>query len=106
MVAGLYFSYFSLNILLESAAIFTLFKHAGFNNGRLNGFVQKLAKYTFGAYLAHALILEQLDLKFGLDSLSFNPIASVFCIGVVTLVISYVISAILNHVPYVNRYMV
>lgn len=43
--------------------------------------MQKLSKYSFGAYLVHALLIEQLDNRAGLNMLSFNPVLSVVGIG-------------------------
>ena len=48
---------------------------------------------------------KQLDNLIGLNSLSFNPVISVPCIGIIVFAISIGISALLNHVPVVKKYM-
>lgn len=101
-----YYGNFNVNILMESIAVFTWFKYTEFNRGKWNAFVQKLSKYSFGAYLIHVLIIKQLDIHLGLNTLSFNSVLAVICIGVVVFVISFSISAILNQIPIVKKYMV
>lgn len=51
----------------------------------------------------HLLIIEQLNIRFGLNTLSINPILAVVFIGVIVFVVSYVISAILNHIPVIKN---
>ena len=101
-----YYGSFTVNVLFEAVAVFTWFKHKKYNRAKLNAFVQKLSTYSFGAYLVHALIIEQLDIRIGLNTLSFNPVLSVLSIGIIVFVVSFVISAILNHIPIIKKYMV
>lgn len=104
-----FYENFTINVLLESISIFVFAKnHLNFSN-LCPGTVIKLAKlseYSFGAYLVHALIIDTLDDTFRLNSLSFNPIISIPVIGVIVFIISYAISAILNHIPVLNKYIV
>ena len=69
-------------------------------------FIQKLSKYCFGAYLVHALVLERLNDQMGLNSLSFHPVFSIICITVIVFTISFAISAVLNCIPVIKKYMV
>lgn len=57
---GNYYGSFNVNILFESMAVFVGFKHIKYNM-RWQSLVMKLSKYSFGAYLIHALIIEQLN---------------------------------------------
>lgn len=101
-----YYGYLTVNVLFEALAIFTWFKYSNFNKEKINKIVIKLSKYSFGAYLVHALILEQLSIRFGIDTLSYNPIVSVLLITLIVSVISFIISAIINHIPYLKKYIV
>lgn len=101
-----YYDYFMVNVLFEAISIFTWFKYHNFNNDRINKIVNILAKYSFGAYLIHALILEQLYIRFGLNTLLFNPFASVICITLIVSVISFILSALINHIPKLNKYII
>ena len=96
---------FSVNVLFESVAVFTWFKYKK-NNLKWKPMILKLSKFSFGAYLVHALILEQLNICFGLNTLSFHPVFAVLCIGAIVFVVSFAISALLNQVPIVKKYMV
>lgn len=101
-----YYEYINVNVLLETLAVFTWFKYREYNNNKINSCVEKLSKYSFGAYLAHALVIEQLNYRVGLNSLSFNPVFSVVCIGIIVFVVSFIISAILHQIPVVKKYIV
>lgn len=100
-----YYGYLTLNVFFEAVAVFTWFKYRKYNNQAVNQLILKLSKYSFGAYLVHALVIEQLDNLIGLNSLSFNSVISVPCIGIIVFVISIGISALLNHIPVVKKYM-
>lgn len=101
-----YYGNFTVNILFEAVAVFTWFKYKKYNWHRLNLFIQKLSKYSFGAYLVHVFVIRQLNGRFGLNTLSFNSVFAVICIGVLVFTVSYTISAILNKIPIVGKYMV
>lgn len=101
-----YYGYFSVNVLFEAIAVFTWFKYRKYNWDRLNSFIQKLAKYSFGAYLIHVLVIKLLKKHFGLNTLSLNAAFAVICIGILVFAISFIISAILNKIPVVRKYMV
>ena len=101
-----FFDNFSVNLLLETIAIFTLFKYGNYKNKKLNNIVTKLSSYTLGVYLVHPFILEQLDILFGLNSLTFNPVISIIIIAIIVMIISMLISAILHKIPYIRDYIV
>ena len=101
-----YYDSFRVNVLPEAVAVFVWFKSRDYKSERLNRFVRQLAKYSFGAYLVHPLVIDQLNFRLGLNTLSFNPILSVACISLLVFAVSFAVSAILNHIPAVNRYMV
>ncbi|MBQ2661914.1 MAG: acyltransferase family protein [Clostridia bacterium] len=100
-----YYEVLTVNILFNGIAIFTWFKYRSYPHLKLNRFVKKLSDYSFGVYLVHALVLEQLE-RFGLNTLSFNPLLAVICIGSLVTVISFAISACLHKIPIVNKWLV
>lgn len=103
---GHYFDYFTVNVLMESVGVFVWFKYQKYHWSKLNLLVQKLSKYSFGEYLAHILIMDWLNIRFGLNTLSFSPVLSVLGIGGAVFGISAAISAILHQIPIVKKYMV
>ena len=103
---GRYYGNFNVNILLETLAVFTFFKYGKYESDKLNAIVLKMSKYSFGAYLVHALIIEQLNIRLGLNTLSFNPVLAVPSIGVIVFAVSFTISALLNRIPVVKKYLV
>lgn len=103
---GHYYENFNINILLESFAVFVFFKYNTPKIKNLGAIMNKLAKYSFGAYLIHVLILDQLNVLFGLNTLSFHPIVSVPVIGIIVFIVSFILSAIINQIPFLKKYIV
>lgn len=107
-----FFDNFTVNILLESTAVFVFIKkHPPFiradkKTEKIRKILQKLSKYSFGAYLVHAMVIEQLANIAGLHALSFHPAISVPVIGAIVFAVSFTISAILNHIPILGKYIV
>lgn len=103
---GKYYGNFTVNVLLEAVAVFVFFKYGEYDCGRLNAIMQTMSGYSFGAYLVHALVLEQLNVVFGLNTLSFNPVFAVFVIAGIVFAVSFAISALLHRIPLVKVYLV
>ena len=57
-----YYGPWRVNVLFESIAVYVWFKYKKYNIKKLNEFVVKLSKYSFGAYLVHAFVIEKLDI--------------------------------------------
>lgn len=100
-----YYSIFAINVLLQSVAVFIWFKYRE-SNDKSDAVFRRFSKYSFGVYLVHVLIIEQLDIRFGLNTLTFNPILSVLCISVMVFIFSFVVSALLNNIPVLKKYIV
>lgn len=98
-----YYKNYNVNIVFESVSVFTFFKYSRL---KPRDIVYKFSGYSFGAYLIHALIIEQLRLRLGLNTMSFNPVISVPAISLIVYILSFMISAVLNQIPYVKKYMV
>ena len=106
---AIFYSNESVNVFFEAVSIFVLIKNiiskSRFGNKTINA-IQLLSKYSFGAYLIHALILTILNKFANLHSLTFNPILSIPLVSTTTFILSFGISAILNHIPIVKKYLV
>ena len=103
---GRYYDDFSINVFLEVLGIFVWFRHHKFGNNKLNKLMSKLAIYSFGVYLVHALIIDKLDTPFNISTISFFPPVSVLVISLLVGLISLVISIVLNHIPLIKKYCV
>lgn len=103
---GNYYGNFTVNVLLESIAVFVWFQYHPFRNRRLNTWMRVLSKYSFGAYLLHVMVMEQLDWKLGWNAMRFSPIAAIPAVGITVFVIAFVLSGIINHIPVLKKYIV
>ncbi|MCR5736920.1 MAG: acyltransferase family protein [Eubacterium sp.] len=103
-----FYGSFTINVLLESIFVFCVFKKI-FSNIKFSDTARRiivhLSKYSFGIYLVHVFVLDMLEKK-GLDTLGFNPIISVPVISIIVFLISLCISAVLNQIPIVKKYIV
>ena len=103
---GNYYDYFRANVLLEVLAVFTFFKYRKYRFDGLNAFIGRLSKYSFGAFLVHALIIEQVIPRIGLEVYYSSPALGIPILGVIVLCMSFIISAIINHIPFLKKYIV
>ena len=102
---GLY-NEFYLNVFLETIGLFVFVKNIKFNiNNKQSNILNKLVKYSFGIYLIHVLVIDDIK-KIGITPLTFNPIISIPIISILTFIISLIISAIINHIPILKKYIV
>lgn len=101
---GTYYDYSCLNVFLESIAVFVLFKNIKFN--KEYKLITLMSKWSFGAYLIHALIIDYLNRFLGINSFVFNSYISVPVVGIIVFTFSYVFSALLNQIPIIKEYFV
>lgn len=99
-----FFSNTSVNILLESLAVFVFVKkHADkLPDEKPKQLIGFLAKYSFGVYLIHAMIL-QLMQEYGFNTLSFNPLFSIPILSIAVLLISLACSVLISKIPILKR---
>lgn len=100
-----YYGNFMVNILLESLAVFVFFKYVDFKKQKMNVIIIKLSKFSFGAYLIHALVIEQSS-KYGINSMMCNPLVAVPITAIIVFTISFIISFICNNIPILKKYIV
>lgn len=103
---GTYCGNHSVNILFECVAVFVWFKYHVTGNSVIRKPILKISKYSFGAYLLHPLLIEQLNIHFGINTLSFPAIISVPVMTLGIFIVSFLISGILNSIPVLKKYVV
>lgn len=105
MPMGTYYGDISVNVLFETMAIFELYKNISFKNIDKSRIIIRLSKWSFGAYLVHALIIEQLR-RYGIHTLAFSPVISVPIIVVVVFACAFAISGCIHCIPVLKKYIV
>jgi surface polysaccharide O-acyltransferase-like enzyme len=103
----IFYDYFTVNVLLQSIAVFVWMKKHAPNSlsdgaGKL---LRKLSKYSFGAYLVHVMVIAVFK-RLGLQTFSFNAWVSVPVISILVFAVSMGISAVINHIPILKKYIV
>ncbi|MDO4953317.1 MAG: acyltransferase family protein [Synergistaceae bacterium] len=103
-----FYKNFSANVMLESIGVFLFFKTA-FGSRKFSLSMQKviyqLSKCSFGAYLAHMLIIDQLR-NAGITPAMFNLVWSIPLFALFIAALSFLISYVLGKIPFVNKYFV
>ena len=98
-----------INVSLTGVALFTFGKYY-LNNIRIGEkgkkIVRILSKYSFGAYLVHVMVIEILANVVGLEIIATAPIWGVPVVSAVVIGVSFILSAIINRIPVLNKYIV
>ena len=103
-----FYEYLTINVLCESIFIFVLFKEFLFKHKfkeKTKLILSKLSKYSFGAYLVHMLIVKELG-YFQINGLTLNTAVYIPLFTALVFVISYAISALINQIPLLKKYIV
>lgn len=103
---GTYCGNHSVNILFECLAVFVWFKYHITGKSVLRKPILKISKFCFGAYLLHPLLIEQLNIHFGINTFSLPAIISVPILTLGIFLMSFLISGILNAIPVIKKYIV
>ncbi|MCH5299670.1 MAG: acyltransferase family protein [Ruminococcus sp.] len=104
-----FYTYTTPNVAAMAVAVFVLFKkhyHIKNADSVLQKLIRALSKYSFGVYLVHLAVIEFIKLNLNITSVTFNPIIATPIICISTALISILISAVLNHIPVLNKYIV
>ncbi len=100
-----YYSYFSANVLTAAVSIFVFAKYNLSAAPKTEGGSSVLScfsKLTFGVYLVHVLVIDKLDFMGQMSSIPLYALSKL----VLTLLISGIISYILNKIPVLKKFIV
>ena len=100
-----YYLNFNVNVLFEAVAVFVLFKQMNFKNKKINRLMFNFSKYSFGAYLVHIFVISLL-IAVGINTSIVNPLLSVPLVSFIVIVASFLISFIINKIPFINKWVV
>ena len=93
-------SYLSMNVVLMTAFAFILLREVPIGD-RLNGFLVPLSRASFGIYLAHVIVMAELE-KLPMVSDWFSMGSSVYMIpllGLMVFLVSFILVAIIQKIP-------
>lgn len=99
-----YYSNFSINVLFEAVGIFIFCKYPPYRFLVPDQVFSRLSGYSFGAYLVHVAFL-RLFPHFGIDTLWIHPLIAVPVIAILVSVLSFFTSFVLNHIPYIKKWI-
>ncbi|MBI3520292.1 MAG: acyltransferase family protein [Bacteroidetes bacterium] len=94
-----FYSYLTPNVLIASIGLFMFFKTYHYSVTRRNVIVNFIAKYSYGIYLVHILVLTFLG-KYGVTWNFINPVFAIPITSFICLCLSGTIIYFLNRLPY------
>lgn len=104
-----FYGYNTLNVLAMTLAVFLLarrylaFPALGVK-GRAR--IRALSRWSFGAYLIHPMVIETMQLRWGVTVLSCNVFFSIPLLTLLVGALSFLLSAMLHRIPVVQKYLV
>ena len=96
------YGYLSLNVLLQSTALFVFVKSKSIDKDKENIIIHNVAKHGLGIYVTHLLALKvmyKVFLKIGFES----ALAIIPLVTISTIIISFVISYIFSKIPVLKK---
>lgn len=99
----------TINILMVSVAVFVFAKthlNKPLLSERKQNFLLFFSKCSFGIYLIHPFFIETLDHLLHITPRSFNPVLSVPALTLLVFISAFLVSAILNKIPFVKKWLV
>lgn len=93
------YGYLSINTIIQSVAIFYIFKDTVIKNNVLTTIKDTLSNYSFGIYLVHILVLG-VFFRYGIFWTMYYPIISVPLVGLLCIASSIFIVFLLRQIPY------
>jgi surface polysaccharide O-acyltransferase-like enzyme len=103
---NLFHENFSLFVCIEVLSTFVFFKHAPKKPLKTDGFIRRLSKYSFGVFLIHPLLIEFFLNRFPFLIGETMALWTVPLIGLTVFALSMGLSALINLIPFVNKYIV
>ena len=103
-----FYNGFSLNVMLQSVAVFVFARYnlGGCPKGdKSKKLLYAFSDITFGVYLVHMLVIDFIDVS-GVLSVISNPFLYAMLKIILTVILSGVISYVLNRIPYLKKYIV
>jgi surface polysaccharide O-acyltransferase-like enzyme len=108
-----FLDYYSFNMILVVTGLFLILKSIPYdklleNRPRLRQRIIFISSCSFGIYFVHVMMMELLaDGVFGfqLSALSINPLLAIPLASAVTMLLSFLITAVLKQIPFI-RYIV
>lgn len=99
-------NYLTPTVMALSAAVFVWVTSYPRNLGnRYNNWISKASRMCFGVYLVHVLLMRTAS-QYHIDTVTMNPLYFIPLYTIVIFCAAYVISFLLNKIPYLNRYIV
>lgn len=106
---NIFYDELSVNIMLVSIAIFVFAKmhiNKPLKHEKAVSMLSFVSKCSFGIYLVHPLLIDILNRFAGINNLIINPVISVPVLAIFVFVCSLGISALINKLPVMKKWIV
>ena len=103
-----FYENYSIAVFFFSSSVFLIFKNYLSKlqlGGKWEKLICQIGSCTFGIYLVHALFRDIFD-RFGLDSLTLNPVLGIPLIAILIFICSYALVCIIKKIPIIGKWIV
>lgn len=100
-----YYKNYGVNTMLLAVSIFVFFQNHNFKLRKINNFIIRMSKFSFGAFLVHPFFISKIRVMTFSKQLP-NSLYYILIISVIVFVCSFLVSALLNKIPLVKKYIV
>lgn len=99
-----FYEYLSPLVMFEAIAVFLLVKKYEKHYSKINLYISKISKLSFGIYLVHMLVFYAIE-SVGINANIFNPIIGIPLMSTLIFIISLIIALFISKIPYINKYI-
>ncbi len=97
-----FYEYLNISVILSAVMVFISGKNINYS-GSMNKFYSSISSYSFGIYLIHPIIMEQLSSKFGINYSFIHPIIGIPVSVICIFCLSYICVFFMKKVPIVKN---
>jgi len=94
-----FYKYLTPNVALASAGIYIIIKNYTIKNLFVKKIIGSISQYSYGIYLSHAIVLIGFE-EIGLYWKLFHPIIGILSTTIVGIFLSWLLTMIINKLPY------
>lgn len=96
---------FMFTTYIEAVTLFLCIKSINMNkfNPKIQHIICKFSSLTLGVYLLHPFVISSLNLRFGLNILSYNTILSIPINSIIVAAICFFVTALMVKIPVIRK---
>lgn len=100
-----FYGYLTPLVMFEAIAVFLLVKKYEKHFSKINHYISRISKLSFGIYLVHMLVFYIIE-SAGINANIINPIIGIPTMSILIFIVSLIITLFISKIPYINKYII